>query len=111
MKILFRGWRRELKPHERTVLPVDHDGASYRLSTKQKTLSFESSTRAFGKLTDLGLSGNFLITLTFEPQELHDWCAAYVKDRPDAALRLASKMLADAIGELTSRGSLPNAQV
>jgi hypothetical protein len=110
MRILFRGWRREIKPHERTVSPVNHDGATYRLSTKQKTLSFNSSTEAFGKLTDLGLSGNFLVTFTFEPQELHDWCAAYVKDRPDAALRLASKMLADAIVELTSRGSLQNVQ-
>src|SRR5579872_1098104 len=110
MKILFRGWRREIKPHERTVSPVNLDGGTYRLNAKRKTLLFHSSTEAFGKLTDLGLSGNFLVTFTFEPQELHDWCAAYVKDRPDAALRLASKMLADAITELTGRGNLPNVQ-
>lgn len=106
MKILFRGWRREVKPHERLVTPVELNGSKYRISASRKTLSFHSSSEAYGKLTNLGLSGNFLVTFTFDPQELHDWLAAYVSENPKAALRLAIKMQTQAMNELVSRGVL-----
>lgn len=89
MKITFRGLRRAVILHER-----------------ETDLKWNSGTEASGTLKDLGLNGDFSIRLKFGIGELEKWIMKYLQNDPAGALRLASKIQAEAICALTKKSDV-----
>lgn len=85
MKIIFRGLSREVYPHER-----------------ETTLTWQNATEASGSVQDLGLSGNFSVRFQFQVEELEQWIIKYLETDPAGALRLASRVQAEAICALAT---------
>ena len=97
MKLLFRGWKREVTPHNHTVFPVEHAKNTYTAKTAESGVKWNGPFTALGQVKNLGLSGTFLVQFTFEPDELESWLQHYVKAEPEAAVRLLHKMQAEAL--------------
>jgi hypothetical protein len=85
MKITFRGLSREIFPHQR-----------------ETNLKWRTATEASGTLKNLGLNGNFRVNFQFQIEELEQWLAKYLEADPAGALRLASRVQAEAICALAS---------
>ncbi len=85
MKIIFRGLSREVYRHEH-----------------ETTLKWQNATEASGSLRDLGLTGNFSVRFQFQVEELEQWIAKYLESDPAGALRLASRIQAEAICALAA---------
>jgi len=66
-------------------------------------VQWDDAKRVRGRVNGLGLSGDFLVELEFEPQELKSWLSAFVREHPDEAIRLLSGAQADAIITLSSK--------
>lgn len=86
MKITFRGLSRTVYPHVR-----------------ETSLKWNSGAEAYGTLKDLGLNGNFSVRFEFESGELEKWLMKYLDNDPAGALRLASKIQAEAVCALTKK--------
>lgn len=86
MKVTFRGMSREVYPHNHST-----------------TLNWKSASVATGSLRGLGLSGNFRATFEFQTEELEQWLLKYLEADPAGALRLASKVQAEAICALAGQ--------
>jgi hypothetical protein len=71
------------------------------LRKPQKNWS-SSETEASCSLQDLGLSGNFNVQFQFQVEELEQWLAKYLESDPTGALRLASRIQAEAICALAT---------
>jgi hypothetical protein len=97
MKLTFKGWRREAKEHDHPVEPVDCASGGYRAKTKDQPLTWSGPLTAFGKVSGLGLSGDFLVEFTFEERELGNWFEQYLKAKPEEALRMIASLHAEAI--------------
>lgn len=102
MKLEFRGWKRQVTSHSHTVVPVIKAGTAYR-PTPAGPLAFSSSRKAFGKVTGVGLTGDFLVELQFDDAELRSWLERYVAEQPELALPLLAEMHAKAILSLHRR--------
>lgn len=87
MKLVFKGWRREVKPHVRSVTPVEFTGRHFLPDNDRTSLVWSGPLKAYGKLTGLALSGSFLVEFEFEEQELRSWLEQYVKAHPAEAIR------------------------
>lgn len=87
MKVTFRGMKRQVQTHNRKT-----------------TLTWICANVASGSLRGLGLTGNFRATFEFETEELEQWIAKYLEEDPAAALRLASRIQAEAICALAADG-------
>ena len=59
-------------------------------------LEWDGPLTAHGKLSNLGLSGSFLVELAFEEQEIQNWLTEYVKAHPENALRVLARAQAEA---------------
>ena len=102
MKMVFRGWGREVKTHEHEVAPVEYKG-DYRVK-QGRSLDWADPFTALGKVEDLSLSGSFLVEFEFDPRELRSWLQVYAKSEPAAALRLVSEANAEAVIALNHQG-------
>lgn len=60
-------------------------------------LDWKNANNASGILYGLGLSGDFKINLEFQVEELEQWLNKYLESDPAGALRLASRIQAEAI--------------
>jgi len=85
MKIIFRGLSRQIYSHER-----------------ETSLTWKNANEASGLLFRLGLSGDFSIDLDFKVEELEQWMTKYLESDPAGALRLASRIQAEAICALAN---------
>ncbi len=92
MKITFRGWGREVYPHNHTAAPVKLRNGRYCNGKSGEPIKWKSATHALAKLTRLSLSGSFLLDMQFEPVELRSWLKQYVKEEPEDAARLLGEM-------------------
>ena len=92
MKIKFRGWGREVYAHDHAAAPVSMRNGRYSSGKSGDPIEWESGTRGLAKLTRLGLTGNFLLDMEFEPAELRSWLTHYVKQEPEAAAHLLGEM-------------------
>lgn len=81
MKLEFRGLARQVYVHR-------HECSNMR---------WESGLKSTATICGLGLSGDFRVTLNFEENDLSKCCEALVKSNPEFAIRLASKMQAEAV--------------
>ncbi len=98
MKLQFRGWRREMTVHNHSVIPVKPTADGFNTSGEpDDPLVWTSASQAFGKLSDIGLSGSFLIEFTFEQEELRNWLREFVNSKPEAAIKLLSEMQGEAL--------------
>jgi hypothetical protein len=86
MKIIFEGLARAMYSHK-------HETA----------LKWRNATQASGTLHSLGLSGDFSINLEFQVEELEQWMTKYLETDPAGALRLASRIQAEAIYALSTK--------
>ena len=101
MKVTFRGWRREVYPHEVQVTPVAVNGGSYRILEGRKSLAWSDGMTAVGKVSDLALSGAFLAEFEFTQSELRSWLTSYLISNPEDALRVIAAAQGDAIRHLS----------
>ena len=92
MDMQFRGWSREKTVHNHAVLPVSLKDAQYVASNLNEPICWNSSTRAFGKISNVALTGDFLVRYTFQPSELRSWLLQYVSDCPESAIKLLCEM-------------------
>jgi len=97
MKMIFRGRRREAYRHEHPITPGRCGSA-----IPGDPLVWQSATKAYGRIDEVRLSGNFHVQLNFEEAELRNWILVYVEERPEEALKLISEMQAAAIIALSS---------
>jgi hypothetical protein len=97
MKMTFRGWRREIKPHTHTVTPVALHNQTYHIQSGLESLTWDGPRRAFGKVDKISLGGSFLIEFEFDDQELQNWLTEYVKVNPETALHMLATAQAEAI--------------
>lgn len=105
MKITFRGWRREVYPHEVKVTPVVIDRGRYRAIENRRSLAWQGGMTALGKVSDLALNGAFLAELNFTPSDLKSWLTNYLISNPEDALRLIAGAEGDAIRHMTKQGT------
>ena len=97
MKLLFRGWGREVKEHNHEVIPVAYLNNAYHPGETGDPLSWHSALNALGKVDGLVLSGSFLLKFSFEQEELRNWLRKFVQSKPEAAIRLLAEMQGEAI--------------
>lgn len=97
MKLVFKGWKREVTPHSHPVAPVKNANSKYFPGNTGQPLTWDGPFRALGKVNKLALSGAFLVEFTFEEQELRNWLQEYVKANPEAAIRLLAHAQAEAV--------------
>ncbi len=101
MKITFKGWKREVIEHVHEVIPVDRTSTGgYRSNDKKDSLEWTSPTHATGRLNDLGLSGDFLVDFEFNKQELTSWLKQLVQNESVYAIKLLSKLQAEAANNI-----------
>lgn len=103
MKILFHGWRRVVKPHHHTVVPVSFDGRQYHSAASGALLKWHSAKSVYGRLDDLGLSGRFLVEMRFERDELENWIDQLISEDPAGALDLLTRMQGKAVKQVLAR--------
>ena len=80
MQIIFQGLSRSIYSHKHAT-----------------ALKWHNATQASGTLHGLGLSGDFSVDLEFQAEELEQWMTKYLESDPAGALRLASRIQAEAI--------------
>lgn len=97
MKIRFEGWKRVVVHHRHDVRPVNVR-ANYATGEPGAPIHFETPRLATGKIVDLGLTGDFLVRLDLEPEELRDWIRSYIKHDRDEAISFLRTMLLEADG-------------
>jgi hypothetical protein len=97
MRIVFRGWKRELMEHHHNVVPVSKSNNTYKPSSDERSLTWTSSLQALGKVDNLALNGSFLIEFNFEEEELRNWLREFVRSNPESAVRLLAEMQAETI--------------
>lgn len=95
MRMRFRGWKREVKPHLHNIGQVIEKEDNYAAASGP--ISWHGPMAARGQIKNVSLTGNFLVEIDFVPEELRNWLSEYVKSEPEAALRLLSEMQTEAI--------------
>lgn len=101
MKMTFRGWRRELTAHKHNVAPVDFANNKYRAQAVDQAVTWNGALSALGKVTNLGLSGSFLVEFSFEKAELQSWLEKFAEAHPAEVLHMLAPIQANAIISLT----------
>jgi len=104
MKIMFRGWRREVVPHNRTAQPVVRGGGKYTQGKSGDPLVWDSANRTYARLEKLALNGSFLLQIDFDDADLRNWLKKFVAEKPEDALRLIGEMQVEALLALSGRG-------
>jgi hypothetical protein len=97
MKLLFRGWKREVKEHNHGVIPVTLAKNSYNPGEIDDPLIWNTALQALGKVDDLALNGSFLVEFNFEQEELRHWLRQFVLAKPEAAVKLLAEMQGEAV--------------
>ena len=97
METQFRGWKREKTVHNHIVLPVSYSNGQYIAGSINDQICWDSSTQFFGKITNVALSGDFLVRYTFQPSELRSWLLRYAVDNPEIAIKLLCEMQGEVI--------------
>lgn len=87
MKLTFRGVARQVYVH-------DHDCNGMR---------WHSGLEATATIFSVGLSGDFHVSFGFEEHDINSWAEKIVKSSPELALRIANKMQAESIINLSNR--------
>jgi hypothetical protein len=106
MKLIFRGWKREVKSHSHQVTAVRLNAAgAYVTGRSGDPMEWNGAFSALGRVSGLALSGTFLIEFTFEEQELRSWLEHYAKSNPAFAIRLLAEMQAEALIALNGQRS------
>lgn len=100
MKLTFRGWQRETRPHNHPVTPVRTTTGSFKTDSSSPGLIWTDPASAYGKVNGLALSGAFLVHFQPEQSDMEGWLAAFVKSKPEEAVRLLAKMKAEALIQL-----------
>ncbi|WP_165678216.1 hypothetical protein [Metapseudomonas otitidis] len=103
MKIVFEGWKRVVRTHTHNVYPVKETADEYIASSKGP-IKWDGPLHAKGKVKNLSLTGDFMLTFSFEPEELQSWLLAYAQENPEAAIRLIAEAQAEAIIALKKNG-------
>ena len=104
MKLNFRGWSREVYPHSRDALPIQGGpGRRYPIGKAGEPLQWDNARTARARVNGLGLNGDFLVELEFEPEELKNWLSAYLKQHPEEAIRMLAPLQAEAVIALVSK--------
>ncbi len=82
MKMKFRGWSRQVYSHEHDVKPVVLRGSSY-VTAKVPDISVKDGEVSFqGKVTGLGLTGDFLVKFTLSDDDLNELVRKKVLQNP-----------------------------
>ena len=97
MKLKFRGWRREVKTHEHAITALKISGRTYTKLGSSEPLRWNGPHKALGAIEGVGLTGDFLLEFEFNAQELENWIRSYIESEPTEALRLVSKLNAEAV--------------
>lgn len=100
MKLIFRGWDREVKEHVHELTPVQFKNNGYKPGSKG-SVDWHSAKTAFAKAEGLSLTGNFLVEINMEPKELGNWLSIYAKEQPEKALVIIAQAQAEALIALT----------
>jgi len=97
MQLTFRGWERHVLTHEHPVSPVQRNGCNYEVAKPKGPIQWNDPTTAYGLVSDLRLSGRFLLDLQFDEEELNNWLRVYVRAEPLKALKLLAELQLEVI--------------
>ena len=89
MKFIFRGWRREVVQHEHSAFPVEMNMLDGQLSSGEKgtPIKWHSETQARARINGLALSGDFLVEIKFETEELQNWIRQCIHSNPENTIK------------------------
>ncbi len=95
MKLEFRGWsRRVIKAHVHDVTPVKLENRYNHVSPESSI--WRTSDTAMGRVTSLGLSGDFLVSVKVTESDMAEWIDQLIKEDRDRAVSLLVTKLASA---------------
>lgn len=92
MKLKFRGWRREVRVHRLDVIHVEEKRGRWYADKKKGHINFPEPFRALGKVEGLALSGDFLLDVEFNADDLLAWLNAFVSHDPKQACKVLAEM-------------------
>ena len=92
MKMIFRGWGRQVYVRTYTVAPVKKCEDHFLLMDEKQSIEWFDSVTAFGKVDDLALSGNFLVEFKFTDSDIKAWMKNYVKTNPEKAFEMLAEL-------------------
>ena len=105
INLQFRGWGREVYPHNHKVQPVKVNKQGQYQSVENRPLTWKKSEgglgfNAYGKVRNLSLNGNFLVRFDMNKAEIRSVLKSYIKSDPVAALKLCSEVQIEVIKSL-----------
>ena len=100
MKLIFRGWSGGGKAHEHELTPIQLKNGRYSLE-KKGPADWHSSKKLFAKAENLSLTGNYLVEIEMELEELGNWLTVFAQEQPEKALALIAQAQTEALIALT----------
>lgn len=97
MKLRLYGWNRRVTVHNPKFQPVTNKNGHLHTEPPEAPLVFHSSSLAYGKLTNLALTGDFAVEIRLSKADLRAWISKYIQDDAPSAARFLTEMLTDAL--------------
>ncbi len=104
MNMIFDGWARSVHIHKHPIKPLEKMKKGYTFKAPGP-LTWQSPLIAVGKIENLKLSGDFMVHLQFEQEELRNWLISFSTAHPAEALRLVADAQAEAMIALSKATS------
>ena len=97
MKMTFRGWSREVYSHKHDVAPVVMLGSNYVTGKVPDILVKDGEVSFQGKVTGLGLKGDFLVKFTLSDDDLNELVQKKVLQNPIESLAYVADLQAQVL--------------
>ena len=106
MQLRFRGWSRETKIHEHDLQPVQKIGKAFFQKDEATFKERDDKFVSFQKASDLALSGQFLVEIVLEREEIIRYMHLVIDDDPQEAIEFLHGMLGKATMQAISEQRL-----
>lgn len=97
MRVKFRGWSREVYEHDHKVEPVDKEGGFLGVGKRAAVTVVEDQVKVLGKVSGLGLSGDFLVSLFLSEDDLKNILEEKIRADPTKELEFLGALQAKAM--------------
>ncbi|MDR1999159.1 MAG: hypothetical protein LBQ06_04355 [Frankiaceae bacterium] len=96
MNITFVGWRGDILRHEHQVTPLYSASFDVPGEASNEAIAWSRRLTASGKINDVNLHGDYLMTIHLAPAELRGSMEAYIQADAGAALEMLAELVARA---------------
>lgn len=96
MKLIFRGWKRQVTVHSHDLEPVEEKQKKFITGKTSTYSASEGSVVSYGKGNSFSLSGDFLVDVTLSNDEIKNYLYAMIEGDPIESIELLHMALAKA---------------